>query len=165
MKRLCTFALVLAVLLALLPAAGAEGEFRFTRENFPKLDGSTSMVPLGNGIASVLLGEAREDAADLISFNRTTQSFRNLCSGDSDIVIAAEPKNEVFQEMAEKAFPYKMEQIATEALVFVVNENNPINSLTRSGTSIPARSPTGARWAGRICPLPPSSGTPPPAAR
>lgn len=130
MKRLCTFALVLAVLLALLPAAGAEREFRFTRENFPKLDGSTSMVPLGNGIASVLLGESREDTASLIAFNRTTQSFRNLCSGDSDIVIAAEPKNEVFQEMAEKAFPYKLEQIATEALVFVVNENNPINSLT-----------------------------------
>ena len=130
MKRLCTFALVLAVLLALLPAAGAEREFRFTRENFPKLDGSTSMVPLGNGIASVLLGESREDTASLIAFNRTTQSFRNLCSGDSDIVIAAEPKNEVFQEMAENAFPYKLEQIATEALVFVVNENNPINSLT-----------------------------------
>ena len=130
MKRLCTFALVLAVLLALLPAAGAEREFRFTRENFPKLDGSTSMVPLGNGIASVLLGESREDTASLIAFNRTTQSFRNLCSGDSDIVIAAEPKNDVFQEMAENAFPYELEQIATEALVFVVNENNPINSLT-----------------------------------
>lgn len=130
MKRLCTFALVLAVLLALLPAAGAEREFRFTRKNFPKLDGSTSMVPLGNGIASVLLGESREDTASLIAFNRTTQSFRNLYSGDSDLVIAAEPKNEVFQEMAEKAFPYKLEQIATEALVFVVNENNPINSLT-----------------------------------
>ena len=95
---ICTFILVLAVLLALLPAAGAEREFRFTRENFPKLDGSTSMVPLGNGIASVLLGESREDTASLIAFNRTTQSFRNLCSGDSDIVIAAEPKNDVFQE-------------------------------------------------------------------
>lgn len=130
MKRLCTFALALAILLALLPAAGAEGEFRFTRENFPKLDGSTSMVPLGNGIASVLLGESREATASLISFNRTTQSFRNLCSGDSDIVIAAEPKSEVFQEMGKASFPYEMEQIATEALVFVVNENNPINSLT-----------------------------------
>lgn len=130
MKRLCTFVLALAILLTLLPAVRAEGEFRFTRENFPRLDGSTSMVPLGQGIASVLLGESREDAADLICFNRTTQSFRNLCSGTSDIVIAAEPKSDVFQEMAKAAFPYQMEQIATEALVFVVNENNPINSLT-----------------------------------
>ena len=105
MKRLCAFALVLVFLFALLPGAEAEEAFRFTRGNFPKLDGSTSMVPLGQGIASVLLGESREDAASLISFNRTTQSFRNLCSGESDLVIAAEPKSEVFQEMAEASFP------------------------------------------------------------
>ncbi|MGM9604285.1 MAG: PstS family phosphate ABC transporter substrate-binding protein [Faecousia sp.] len=130
MKRLLCVCLALLLVCVLLPGAKAEDAFRFTRENFPKLDGSTSMVPLGNGIASVLLGESREDTAALISFNRTTQSFRNLCSGESDIVIAAEPKNEVFQEMAEAAFPYEMEQIATEALVFVVNENNPVSSLT-----------------------------------
>lgn len=131
MKRLLCLCLALILVCALLPGATAESDFRFTRENFPKLDGSTSMVPLGNGIASVLLGEGREDTASLISFNRTTQSFRNLCTGESDIVIAAEPKSEVFQEMAEAAFAYEMEQIATEALVFVVNENNPVNSLTR----------------------------------
>ena len=131
MKRLCAFSLALAFLFALLPAAGAEeAAFRFTRENFPRLDGSTSLVPLGQGIASVLLGESREDAADLISFNRTTQSFRNLCDGLCDLVIAAEPKGEVFTQMAQAAFPYSMEQIATEALVFVVNESNPVNSLT-----------------------------------
>lgn len=131
MKRLLCLCLALALICTLLPAAGAEeAAFRFTRENFPKLDGSTSLVPLGQGIASVLLGQSREDAADLISFNRTTQSFRNLCSGECDLVIAAEPKDEVFTEMAQAAFPYSMEQIATEALVFVVNENNPVSSLT-----------------------------------
>ncbi len=131
MKRLLCLCLALALVCTLLPAAGAEEPaFRFTRENFPRLDGSTSLVPLGQGIASVLLGQSREDAADLISFNRTTQSFRNLCSGECDLVIAAEPKDEVFTEMAQAAFPYSMEQIATEALVFVVNENNPVDSLT-----------------------------------
>ena len=130
MKRLCAFVLVLGLLLTVLPVAKAEDCFQFTRENFPKLDGSTSMVPLGEGIASVLLGESREEAASLISFNRTTQSFRNLCHGESDLVIAAEPKDSVFQEMAEAHFPYSMEQIAKEALVFVVNANNPVNNLT-----------------------------------
>ena len=130
MKRLCTFALVLAFLLALLPGAKAEEAFRFTEENFPVLDGSTSMVPLGQGIASVLLGKSREEAASLISFNRTTQSFRNLYNGVSDLVIAAEPKSEVFDEMAQNAFPYSIRQIATEALVFVVNAGNPVSSLT-----------------------------------
>ena len=62
MKRMLSVCLVLALFFALLPGAGAEESFRFTRENFPKLDGSTSMVPLGQRIASVLLGERREDA-------------------------------------------------------------------------------------------------------
>lgn len=133
MKRIASICLVLALLVsgAMTAVAGAEGEFRFSRENFPRMDGSTSMVPLGQAIASVLLGESREDAADLIHFNRTTQSFRNLRMGDCDVVIAAEPKSEVFDEMADEAFPYLMETIAKEALVFVVNADNPVDSLTR----------------------------------
>lgn len=121
---------ILVLLLTVFPASAEEGAFRFTVENFPILDGSTSMVPLGEGIASVLLGQSREDVANLISFNRTTQSFRNLTEGYCDVVIAAEPKSSVFDEMHEAGFPYLMETIAKEALVFVVNENNPVNSLT-----------------------------------
>ena len=40
MKRLLRVCLTLALFFALLPGAGAEEGFRFTRENFPKLDGS-----------------------------------------------------------------------------------------------------------------------------
>lgn len=129
MKRLLSLLLVLAVLV--LPVgASAEQPFRFTRENFPQMDGSTSLVPLGTGIASALLGLDREEAGALIQFNRTTQSFRNLREGYCDIVIAAEPKNEVFQEMEAAGFQYEIQQIATEALVFVVNEDNPVDNLT-----------------------------------
>ena len=39
------------------PAPAPEPQqFFFTRENFPRLNGSTSTVPLGQAIASVLLG-------------------------------------------------------------------------------------------------------------
>ena len=65
--------------------------FTFTRENFPRMDGSTSMVPMGEAIASVLLGESRDEVADLVQFNRTTQSFRNLMWGYCDILIVGEP--------------------------------------------------------------------------
>jgi ABC-type phosphate transport system substrate-binding protein len=105
-------------------------EFVFTRENFPRLDGSTSLVPLGQAVASVLLGESREDAADLAQFNRTTQSFRNLKDGECDLLLVSEPNAAVFDELDEAGFAYEMEPIATEALIFVVNEDNPIDSLT-----------------------------------
>lgn len=131
MKRFFCLVLSLALLLSVLPVgAHAEDAFRFTQENFPRMDGSTSLVPLGTGIASVLLGLSREEAGTRVSFNRTTQSFRNLANGYCDIVIAAEPKGQVFDEMQRQNFRYEIEQIAKEALVFVVNENNPVNSLT-----------------------------------
>ena len=104
--------------------------FTFTRENFPRMDGSTSMVPLGQAVASVLLGQSREDVADLVGFNRTTQSFRNLKDGQCDLLLVGQPNAAVFDEMEEAGFEYDLETIATDALIFVVNENNPVDSLT-----------------------------------
>ena len=111
-------------------AGEPEPVFVFTRENFPKMDGSTSMVPLGQAVASVLLGETREQASELVQFNRTTQSFRNLKDGVSDILIVGQPSAVVFDEMEADGFAYELEAIATDALIFVVNENNPVDDLT-----------------------------------
>jgi phosphate transport system substrate-binding protein len=111
------------------PSASAE-LFEFTRENFPKMDGSTSTIPLGQAVASVLLGEPREDVAGLARFNKTSQSFLNLMNGESDVLIVAEPSASVFKEMEEANFKYEMAPIATDALVFIVNASNPVDSLT-----------------------------------
>ena len=110
--------------------APQEELFVFTRENMPRLDGSTSMVPLGQAVASVLLGETAEEVADLLDFHRTTESFRWLMRGDSDLLLVAEPNAVVFEEMEQENFPYEMQPIAKEALVFIVNSENPVDSLT-----------------------------------
>ena len=104
--------------------------FVFTRENFPRMDGSTSTVPLAQAAACVLLGEPREDVAELAQFNRTTQSYRNLAAGLCDILIVNEPSPEVLAEMKEQGFEFEIKPIATDALVFVVNATNPVDSLT-----------------------------------
>jgi len=105
-------------------------EFIFTRENFPRMDGSTSTAPLAQAAACVLLGEPREAVEELAQFNRTTQSFRNLAGRLCDILIVSEPAPEVFVELAELGFEYEMAPIATDALVFVINASNPVDSLT-----------------------------------
>ena len=109
--------------------AGGEEPFVFTRENFPKLDGSTSTVPLARAMCAVLLGEAPEAVDDLVDFSRTTQSYRNLMAGEADLVLAAEPAPEVLSEL-EEGEQWLLTPFATDALVFVVNENNPVDSLT-----------------------------------
>lgn len=113
------------------PSADAE-VFEFTRENFPRMDGSTSTIPLGQAVACVLLGEQRNEVVDLALFNKTTQSFRNLMNGDCDILIVAEPNADVYKEMEQAGFEYEKTPIATDALVFVVNASNPVNNLTKA---------------------------------
>jgi phosphate transport system substrate-binding protein len=107
--------------------------FRFTRENFPHLDGSTSMVPLGEAIACVLLGEPREAVRELINFSKTTMAYRSLYNGWVDIVIAAEPDwdsiNLVFNSDDAKDM-IELTPIALDALVFIVNKSNPVDNLT-----------------------------------
>ena len=104
--------------------------FTFTRENFPRLNGSTSTAPLGRALAAVLLGESEDDVSDLINFSRTTESFRQLMQGNSDLLIVAEPSSNALDELKQANFDIKMEPFATDALVFVVNANNPVDSLT-----------------------------------
>ena len=111
-------------------APDTEEAFRFTRSNFPRLDGSTSLVPLGEAVASVLLGESREEVQELVNFSRTTQSFKNLMNGYRDLLLVSEPHASVYTEMEEAGVSVEMKQIATEALVFLVNAQNPVDSLS-----------------------------------
>lgn len=112
------------------PAQPQPEQFVFTRENFPRLNGSTSTVPLGQAIASVLLGESREEVSDLIQFSKTTQSYRSLMDGNSDLLISAEPAETIWEEKEARGFQWNMEPFAVDALVFVVNANNPVDNLT-----------------------------------
>ena len=113
------------------PETEAENLFVFTRENMPRMDGSTSLVPLSQASASLLLGESPEDVEDLVQFNRTSQSYRNLMYSDNcDILIASVPSADVFAEMDSNNFKYEMDPIATDALIFVVNEGNPVDNLS-----------------------------------
>ena len=104
--------------------------FTFTRENMPRMDGSTSLVPLAQAAAGVLLGESKENVASLTRFNRTSQSYTNLMWDSCDILIASWPAEYIFEELDAAEFAYEMEPIATDALIFVVNENNPVSNLT-----------------------------------
>ncbi len=104
-------------------------EFVFTRANLPRLDGSTSTVPLAQAMCAVLLGEDQEQTAQLIHFSRTTQSYYNLMNGNADLLLAAEPTPEVMEELDQRNSWY-MTPFAIDALVFVVNQNNPVDSLT-----------------------------------
>lgn len=105
-------------------------DYEFTMANFPVIDGSTSAVPLAKALAQKLLGISAEEADELIVFHRTTTSYKNLMDGACDIVIAGEPAMEVFVEKNTRGFEWEKAQIGSDALVFVVNADNPVTNLT-----------------------------------
>lgn len=102
----------------------------FTRENLPRLDGSTATVPLGQAVACVLLGETREEVADLVQFSKTTAAYGALMDGEADLLLAAEAGRATYARRDELGQVWEMEPVAAEALVFLVNADNPVDSLT-----------------------------------
>ncbi len=130
-------ALTAAVLCLGLASCGGTAEpdpgaktFTFTRENLPRLDGSTSTAPLAEAVCSVLLGESREEVADLVHFTKTTNAYYNLLHGQVDLLIVGEPNETVLEEKETSGFQWDQAPFATDAFVFVVNEDNPVDSIT-----------------------------------
>ncbi|MBQ6271406.1 MAG: substrate-binding domain-containing protein [Clostridiales bacterium] len=105
-------------------------EFHFTKDNYPVIDGSTSTKPMATAITSIMLGIPRSEADDMLEFHKTSQSFSFLMEGEADLLICAEPAASVFETLEENNFEYEMEAFSAEALVFVVNVSNPVESLT-----------------------------------
>ena len=138
MKRFLAFFLSALLLASVLTACGepkeqpqeAEQEFTFTRENMPRLDGSTSTAPLALAACAELLGEAPEDVEDLVHFNKTTTAYFNLLEGNADLLIIGEANEDVLARKEELGFAWEKQPFATDAFVFVVNEDNPVDSIT-----------------------------------
>ncbi|MBU5628127.1 substrate-binding domain-containing protein [Oscillibacter sp. MSJ-2] len=108
----------------------APESFIFTRENFPRLDGSTSTAPMAEAVCAVLLGESREAVSDLVRFSKTTNAYYNLMEGNADLLIVGEPNADILAEKERTGFQWEQTPFATDAFVFVVNEENPVDSIT-----------------------------------
>lgn len=140
MKRLIPVFLASALLLAgcgvLAPAASptpapaASTPFVFTAENYPALAGGASMLPLASGAASVLLGAGSDAVTAQESFGSTGASYRALQNGSAALILAAQAPEALAQELADAGFEYESAPVCTDALVFYVSADNPVDSLT-----------------------------------
>jgi phosphate transport system substrate-binding protein len=126
-----------------------------TFNNYPKIDGSTSNLPLSTIIACNLFGIEykwvqdfgnlqrvepigpgfnRNDTAkfmSLINSSQTHQSFINLINKNADIILSARSMSLDEKEIAVKAGVELIETpIALDAFIFIVHPDNPIQSLT-----------------------------------
>jgi len=101
--------------------------FKFTKENMPRIDGSTANIPLISAVRSVLLGEPREDD---ISVSGTDNAYVNLINGKADILLVYAPAQSSLEYAKQMNVELEMAPIGRDALVFLINKKNPVNSLT-----------------------------------
>lgn len=101
----------------------------FPAEDYPKVDGSTATLPLSYALFQAATGESEEKAMEVIRHEKTDTSYRNLAYGSCDLVLAYEPSDETREYIEEKA-NLQIKPIGRDALVFMVNTSNPVNSLT-----------------------------------
>ncbi len=133
------------------PDASSEGtrEPILTADEFPITDGSTACIPLIAQIMADTTGMDLETAQSCVSTNTTAWAWRNLSlyggnEGDSTkLIIAYEAPESVKEEMAAEGGPLDQKAIGRDALVFIVNEENPVQS------PLPAAAP-GYLYAGKI---------------
>jgi phosphate transport system substrate-binding protein len=101
-----------------------------SENEFPRLDGSTSTIPLGEAIAAIMTGKDRAACKQYAKFTGTNEAYINLVNGDTDILVVYEMPDEAAAYIQEKGAELEIAPIGRDALVFIVNSQNPIDSLT-----------------------------------
>ncbi len=100
-----------------------------TLANYPIVDGSTATIPLAIGLVQKITGCTEAEAEETIAFNTTDNSYYAMDKGKSDLLLVYPPAAPTIAEL-DVFNKMDMRGIGLDALVFIVNEDNPIDSLT-----------------------------------
>lgn len=120
----------LLVLLALCVAAAAAECPRIDIESYPVVDGSTATLPLSYKLMQTATGASEDQAREAITHTKTTHSFYNLVSGDADLLLVYEPSEDAWDYARDRGVDLLVQPIGYDAVAFLVNEGNPVASLT-----------------------------------
>ena len=115
-------------------SSAAPAEPFLTPEEFPGVDGSTACIPLMAQIMADTTGADLTEAQSAISVSTTAYAWENMGVYDSDLaqlLIVYEAPGYVKDEIAQAGTQLEQKAIGRDALVFIVNEDNPVQSLTQ----------------------------------
>ncbi len=102
----------------------------FAPQDYPVIDGSTATIPMSSAMTAKLLGIGLEQAEQMTHHNKTVTSFENLISGQADVLLTVSPDEEITQKAAKAGVSFDVAPLAKEGFVFLVNKDNPVDSLT-----------------------------------
>ncbi|MBQ8963307.1 MAG: WG repeat-containing protein [Clostridia bacterium] len=113
---------------------------RITEEQtLPRLDGATALFPVYAAFCQAVYPKATRytrlvdnevNTEALITCTKTNRAYERLIQGDADIIFVAQPSDEELDMAAEEGVEFDMIPIGREAFVFIVNKDNPLDSIT-----------------------------------
>ncbi len=101
------------------------------KENLPKMDGSTSTIPLEAGIVSALFNTSQDIAEASVVHSTTYGSYYNLLDDKCDIIFSTPLSEEQYKMAKDKNIELVETPIVYEGFVFVVNAKNPVDTLSQ----------------------------------
>lgn len=103
----------------------------FTTADYPRVDGSTATIPLSEQLAADAMGIPVQEARLYILHNKTHSAYVNLIEGKADIIFVTAPSKGELELAAEAGVELEIHPVVKEGFVFLVNEKNPVQSLTQ----------------------------------
>lgn len=129
MKRAVFLVIIFALALTAC-SNGKEEKFLFTRENYPRVDGSTVTIPLSEALVQSLLSLDAREAAKFVKHNTTHRAYVNLIEGKADIILVTGPSDEELALARQRGIDLEVVPVVNDAFVFLANVKNPVETLT-----------------------------------
>lgn len=105
--------------------------------DLPVLDGAAALYPIFSAVVgatypeeSVSFDGENFTADSALHYTNTRGAYKAIVDGDADLIFCVKPSDEQLAYAAEKGVELEFVTIGYEAFVFIVNKDNPVDSLT-----------------------------------
>ena len=100
------------------------------QEQLPVIDGATAAFPVYSAFVNAVYPDTTKLYDGVFEYNNTQGGYEELAEKNTDIFIGAAPSKEQIAFAEENNTTFEYTQIGSEAFVFFVHKDNPIDSLT-----------------------------------
>lgn len=120
---------VISILLLGISAVWPQSN-QFTFETYPKIDGATAAIPLGQLLMWELTDATVAKAKERVQFNKSHQAYVNLINKEVDLIFVSGPSEQELEFAAAKNVELNLTAIGRDAFIFLVHKDNPVDTLT-----------------------------------
>jgi len=99
-------------------------------ENLPRIDGAAALFPVYSAFVNAVYPETTTLHDGIFEYNNTPDGYRALAEKRTDMFIGVYPSDEQKKYAEECNTTFRYTPIGSEAFVFFVHKDNPIESLT-----------------------------------